>query len=652
MQPGVRLAKTIPTGLFRKATDRVSDPVPSSEDTDSFASDLKYDREEARALESLSSILTTDDGLRLSGEEMRQARSNWVRDIMSTGRSRVLSKISNRLAVSTIVAASVAAISNWSPENSWWLEIFQVPGWPHELVGGFLAILLVFRTDQAYGRFWEGRTQWSTLGSEIRSLARISVANRHLLEGDIDEVLAHLSAYPAALKQHLRGLYDEDCRDELASIYDAFGKSPETCANVRRILSADNPPLVIMTALSTTLSKVICGNARDAAVAQSVWERSEDSLNSVSMVLSECEKIKCTPLPLSYSRHSSRFFTLFSITLPFSLVRDTTPLLIAPVVLGISWILFATDEIGHVIEEPFGSGLSQEQVGMTLFKDPLSQETFNLFDRDRSGSVDAKEFANAMRKMGIYLSVREAEEIVNRYDENGDKCISNEEWKKAIIDDLAKKSEERKGGMNEGGIAASVGDVIVMGIKGFYATVGMVFGVEMEGYSDGIKQLEVLPLARYCRSPSPSFPLPLPSLPLSLFPLSLSLFPLSSSLSFSLSPFPPPPSPLFTSSHLARTCVSLRLCFLPPSLPAHGPLCHNLRARSHESLPGMCVGVHQLLLSLRHARVLAGERRHRSIQRDILEQILFVAKGSEREHYIAITRKLASISDGELEVIG
>jgi hypothetical protein len=29
---------------------------------------------------------------------------------------------------------------------------FAVPGWPHELVGGFLSILLVFRTDQAYDR--------------------------------------------------------------------------------------------------------------------------------------------------------------------------------------------------------------------------------------------------------------------------------------------------------------------------------------------------------------------------------------------------------------------------------------------------------------------------------------------------------------------
>jgi predicted membrane chloride channel (bestrophin family) len=70
--------------------------------------------------------------------------------------------------------------------------------------------------------------------------------------------------------------------------------------------------------------------------------------------VAECEQIKCTPIPLSYSRHTSRFFTLFSVTLPFALIESTNPVLVPLITTGISWILFATEEIGHVIEEPFG----------------------------------------------------------------------------------------------------------------------------------------------------------------------------------------------------------------------------------------------------------------------------------------------------------
>jgi len=231
------------------------------------ASESDLDAAETRALERLASILTTDDGLRLSGAEMREARSNWVRDIMSTGRSRVLTKISSRLAVSVLVASTVAAVSNWSPEGSWWLEVFKVPGWPHELVGGFLAILLVFRTDQAYGRFWEGRTQWSTMAAEIRSLARITVANRQIKSTEyMDEVLAHLSAFPVSLKQHLRG---ENNPLELEAIYEAFGMFQHD--SVRRILRADNAPLIIMMALSTAYNAMIRGDANNGSLSQSLW---------------------------------------------------------------------------------------------------------------------------------------------------------------------------------------------------------------------------------------------------------------------------------------------------------------------------------------------------------------------------------------------
>src|SRR6056300_1705292 len=89
-------------------------------------------------------------------------RGSWVDDIISTGRSRVLSRISERLGFTAIWSAYIATVFTISPQEWGVTEAFRVPGWPHELVGGFLAILLVFRTDQAYQRFWEGRSKWSS----------------------------------------------------------------------------------------------------------------------------------------------------------------------------------------------------------------------------------------------------------------------------------------------------------------------------------------------------------------------------------------------------------------------------------------------------------------------------------------------------------
>jgi hypothetical protein len=109
-----------------------------------------------------------------------------------------------------------------------------------------------------------------------------------------------------------------------------------------------------------------------------------ERLDELSLIVSECEKLRCTPLPLSYSRHTSRcdppprsagplfyacggargrdaahngarrFFSLFTLSLPFALVKETSPLLVPTVVTATAWVLFATDEIGKIIEDPFG----------------------------------------------------------------------------------------------------------------------------------------------------------------------------------------------------------------------------------------------------------------------------------------------------------
>ena len=57
-------------------------------------------------------------------------------------------------------------------------------------------------------------------------------------------------------------------------------------------------------------------------------------------------------MPSSYSRHTSRFLSIYCFTLPFVLVQQLE-LATAPVVMAICWGLFSIEEIGHLIEEPF-----------------------------------------------------------------------------------------------------------------------------------------------------------------------------------------------------------------------------------------------------------------------------------------------------------
>ena len=66
-----------------------------------------------------------------------------------------------------------------------------------------------------------------------------------------------------------------------------------------------------------------------------------------------------TPVPLSYSRHTSRFFSVYTFTLPLALCDSLNLWLLPPAVAIVSWVIYATEEIGHIIENPFGAGLGE-----------------------------------------------------------------------------------------------------------------------------------------------------------------------------------------------------------------------------------------------------------------------------------------------------
>src|SRR4051812_19377363 len=47
-----------------------------------------------------------------------------------------------------------------------------IPSTVHSLVGVALGLLLVFRTNASYDRFWEGRRMWGSIINEARNLGR------------------------------------------------------------------------------------------------------------------------------------------------------------------------------------------------------------------------------------------------------------------------------------------------------------------------------------------------------------------------------------------------------------------------------------------------------------------------------------------------
>jgi putative membrane protein len=205
-----------------------------------------------------------------------------------------------------------------------------------------MGLLLVFRTNTAYERFWEGRKFWGTLVNNVRNLARqIWVAIEEKDPQDIElkkSVLRLLPAFAVAMKLHLR---QEPINPELEPLM-----SP---AQYQKLKSMNNPPLEIAFWIEDYMHEQYERNCLDVYQLTAMNEL----LNSMIDVLGGCERILKTPIPLAYAIHLKQLLLLYCLALPFQMVKDLswgTGLVVAL----ISFTLFGIEEIGIEIENPFG----------------------------------------------------------------------------------------------------------------------------------------------------------------------------------------------------------------------------------------------------------------------------------------------------------
>ena len=209
----------------------------------------------------------------------------------------------------------------------------------HSLSGTVLGVLLAFRTSQSYDRFWAGRQLWADVANSVRNLGRLAATAWNPRR--YKSFLRLLQAYPVALRQHLRGQRDMD----------EFEPYLET-SEVNELSTADNLPLALTLSMSVLLAEL----PNDPATSY-MWFACSEEVRRLTEIIGTCEAIAGTPVPISYSRHSSRVVSMFTLMLPLALVgiMDSIPGTVVSTTI-ISWFLFGIEVIGHNIEEPFGLG--------------------------------------------------------------------------------------------------------------------------------------------------------------------------------------------------------------------------------------------------------------------------------------------------------
>lgn len=205
-----------------------------------------------------------------------------------------------------------------------------------------LGLLLVFRTNTAYERFWEGRKLWGELVNTSRNLARqMWVAVEETSPREHTEKVKHLRllvAFARATKQHLR---QEPLGESFAAVV-----TPEQLA---KLATMHHPPLEVAFWISDYL-QACCHRDRLNAYQLSAMLSQVDMLVNV---LGGCERILNTPIPLAYAIHLKQLLLLYCLALPLQMV-SALGWWTAIAVGIISFAVFGIEEIGIEIENPFG----------------------------------------------------------------------------------------------------------------------------------------------------------------------------------------------------------------------------------------------------------------------------------------------------------
>lgn len=230
-------------------------------------------------------------------------------------------------------------------------------GVPLALYGSAIGIIVGFRNNSAYGRWWEARGLWGQIVNNSRSLARqvYTVVQCGAAPGSEEAAacaalrarLIHLQiAFVHALRQQLRGL------DPFAEIRVVLSPAELPDAELAVYAGQKNLSLAIQRTMSSLLREA---HAR-GWVNGLEWQAMDRNLDDLMDAQGGAERIKNTPMPKQYDFFPMLFVRIYCILLPIGMVETLgwfTPL--GSTLVG--FMFLALDKIGRDLEDPFDNAI-------------------------------------------------------------------------------------------------------------------------------------------------------------------------------------------------------------------------------------------------------------------------------------------------------
>ena len=214
----------------------------------------------------------------------------------------------------------------------------SLPVGPFEYAGLVMGLILVFRVNSGYSRWWEARKLWGNIVNQSRNLCIIVISYSKSKDPNWTQKLTnYVAALPYLMKNNLRG---SSSIKEIKHLLDEH--------LLLLIEEAEHKPVVLSSFIANELALVHANHEMDSFAFLQAEKKRELILNCQGA----CERILKTPIPFVMAIKARRFIFLFLLVLPFALSHVSV--YISPIITGlVSYALFSLDQIGVELQNPF-----------------------------------------------------------------------------------------------------------------------------------------------------------------------------------------------------------------------------------------------------------------------------------------------------------
>jgi putative membrane protein len=231
----------------------------------------------------------------------------------------------------------------------------------HQILGFVLSMLLVFRINTAYERWWEGRKLWGSLINNSRSLMTklyAYIGTTHT--SDLHYLRQLLIAFPYTLRNHLRADFTHNGIPTIDGL------------NKEQFSDTHNKPFFVHRLLVDRIQSIRASGGLSEH--QLLLINSE--IFSLIDITGACERIKNSPIPFSYSLFLKKIIFVYIITMPIAFSLEYRYWAV-PAVMIIFYAFASLELVSEEVEEPFG--MDSNDLPTDELADKINRDLSSIF---------------------------------------------------------------------------------------------------------------------------------------------------------------------------------------------------------------------------------------------------------------------------------